>query len=78
MSCSIAKLVLETLGDAVELECFVEMFNDHLFEDIAVQWQWLAGSDHVCFDHKDEMDLEDPYVYTSFIVPDGNKETKQR
>ena len=28
--------------------------------------------------HKDEMDLEDPYGYTGFIVPDDTKESKQR
>ena len=41
VSGSIAKLGVETLGDAVELECLVELFSDYLFEDVAVQWQWL-------------------------------------
>ena len=41
VSGSIAKLVIETLGDEVELECFVELFGDYLFEDVSVQWQWL-------------------------------------
>ena len=76
VSGSIAKLVIETLGDEVELECFVELFGDYLFEDVSVQWQWLDRTVNALIIRTKW--IRDPYVYTGFIVPDDTKESKQR
>ena len=46
--------------------------------DVMTIVSWYSSSPvSPTVDRKDEMDLEDPYVYTGFVVPDDTKESKQ-